>query len=63
MDKLKLAHDYFMKHAGGSKCYLGMEVKVAWEYADAMQAEADSRVNKERPDVLQERQDSLRKRP
>ena len=47
MDKLKLAHDWYMKHAGGSKHHLDMEVEMAWKYADEMQAEVDSREKQE----------------
>ena len=53
MDKLTMAHEYFMKH-GRSNSWMSYDVKEAWKYADAMQAEADGRVNKQRPDVLQE---------
>ena len=55
MDKLKLAHEFAMQliKAGATNKTADI-IKFGWEYADAMQAEADSRVNKERPDVLQE---------
>ena len=53
MDKLKMAHEYALEMAKQ-----GIPLKsckeLGWKYADAMQAEADSRVNKERPSVLQE---------
>ena len=44
--KLEMAHDWMMKHDDGS---MSVEVVVfkAWQYADAMQAEADKRGNKE----------------
>ena len=40
--KLEMAHDWMMKHDDGS---MSVEVVVfkAWQYADAMQAEADKR--------------------
>ena len=49
--KLEMAHDWMMKHDDGS---MSVEVVVfkAWQYADAMQAEADKRECKERTDVL-----------
>ena len=53
MDKLTMAHEYALEMAKQ-----GIPLKsckeLGWKYADAMQAEADSRVNKERPSVLQE---------
>ena len=54
MDKLKLAHDYAMKHLAG-KFYTESEqwrVAQAWEYADMMLAEQEKRTDKTRPDVL-----------
>lgn len=42
MDKLKLAHDWYMKHSE-SVSFMYTEVDQAWQYADAMQAEADKR--------------------
>ena len=51
MDKLQMAHEYFMKH-GRDGSWMEFDVASAWQYADAMQAEADKRVNKERPKVL-----------
>lgn len=41
--KLDMAHDWYLKHAGGARGHMGLEVTVAWEYADKMQAEADKR--------------------
>lgn len=49
MDKLKLAHDWFISSINNGK---HVTIEQAWCYADAMQAEADGRINKERPDVL-----------
>lgn len=49
MDKLKMAHDWYLKQL---EVHENASVHGAWQYADAMQAEADKRVNKERPDVL-----------
>ena len=44
--KLEMAHDWMMKHDDGS---MSVEVIVfkAWQYADAMQAEADKREKEE----------------
>ena len=44
--KLEMAHDWMMKHDDGS---MSAEVIVfkAWQYADAMQAEADKRDKEE----------------
>lgn len=50
MDKLTMAHDWAMKH--GSPDNFKLTVDEAWEYADAMQAEANKRINTDRPDVL-----------
>ena len=51
MDKLKMAHDYALEMAKQ-----GIPLKsckeLGWKYADAMQAEAEKRVNKERPEAL-----------
>ena len=51
MDKLKLAHEYALEMAKQ-----GIPLKsckeLGWKYADAMQAEAEKRVNKERPEAL-----------
>lgn len=43
--KLEMAHDWMMKHDDGS---MSVEVVVfkAWQYADAMQAEADKHEQK-----------------
>ena len=46
--KLEMAHEYAMKHGDaetvGSRQNM---VKYAWDYADAMQAEADKREKEE----------------
>lgn len=49
--KLEMAHDWMMSHDDGS---MSIEVVVfkAWQYADAMQAEADKRKSSEFPNVL-----------
>lgn len=51
MDNLKLAHEYALEMAKQ-----GIPLKsckeLGWKYADAMQAEAEKRVNKERPEAL-----------
>lgn len=44
MDKLAMAHDWYMKHADGANTHMDLEIGLAWKYADAMQAEADKRV-------------------
>ena len=54
MDKLTMAHDYLrdiIKASGGNIDVVEMP-EAAWKYADAMQAEAEERVNKDRPGVL-----------
>lgn len=55
MDKLKLAHEMALA-IQSMKLIHDMELvfEMAWKYADAMQAEADKRECKERPDVLKE---------
>ena len=45
MNKLEMAHEYFMKH-GRNNSWMESDVIDAWKYADAMQAEADKRVVK-----------------
>ena len=54
--KLKMAHDWMMKHDDGS---MSVEVVVfkAWQYADAMQAEAEKRKPSGLPKSLRERHD------
>lgn len=42
MDKLQMAHDWYMKHGRESR-HTTVDVADAWGYADAMQAEADKR--------------------
>lgn len=53
MDKLKLAHDWAMKSflTNGFKDEAERAIH-AWKYADAMQAEAEERECKERPEAL-----------
>lgn len=52
LDKAKMAHDWAMKHGKADTIYSREEtVRLAWEYADAMQAKEDSRVV-ELPDVF-----------
>ena len=50
MDKLTLAHDYFMKHGDQNTPILSVE--LAWDYADLMYAEQEKRTDKTRPAVL-----------
>ena len=54
MDKLKLAHDWAMKIIEGNIRAADASdlVERAWQYADAMQAEADKREDKTRPKAL-----------
>lgn len=54
MDKLTMAHEYAMQHLknSGGKITMHSLCSFAWQYADAMQAEADKRKDKTRPDVL-----------
>lgn len=44
--KLEMAHEWYMKYSE-SPSFMNTEVEMAWQYADAMQAEADKRENKE----------------
>lgn len=54
MNKLKLAHDYFMKH--GNSTYLETDIAEAWEYADRMIEQEHLREDKTRPEVLLDRE-------
>lgn len=47
--KLEMAHEWYLKHL---EVHESASVHGAWQYADAMQAEADKRECKERTDVL-----------
>ena len=49
--KLEMAHDYAMAQMVKDELHTDL-AKRAWDYADAMQAEADKRECKERTDVL-----------
>lgn len=40
--KLEMAHKWYMKYSE-SPSFMNTEVEMAWQYADAMQAEADKR--------------------
>ena len=51
MNKLQMAHEYFMKH-GRNNSWMESDVIDAWKYADAMQAEADKREPSGFPNVL-----------
>ena len=52
LDKAKMAHDWVMKYGKVDSNYNRENtVQLAWDYADAMQAEADKRVVK-LPDVF-----------
>ena len=50
LDKAKMAHDWYMKHSE-SPSFMDTEIRMAWGYADAMQAEEDKRAVK-LPDVF-----------
>lgn len=53
MDRLKIAHDYAMKHIQeGWDINYDILVVDAWQYADAMQAEADKREPSGLPEAL-----------
>ena len=52
LDKAKMAHDWAMKYGKVDSNYNRENtVQLAWDYADAMQAEADKRVVK-LPDIF-----------
>ena len=56
--KLEMAHDYAMKHIQeGWDINYDVLVVDAWQYADAMQAEADKRKPSGLPESLRERHD------
>ena len=61
MNKLEMAHDWAMKH-GVSVTIADRKnmVKYAWEYADAMQAEADLRAKQEVEKQSAELRESLK---
>lgn len=44
--KLEMAHEWYMKYSE-SPSFMNTEVEMAWQYADAMQAEADKRGEEE----------------
>ena len=50
--KLEMAHEWYLKHSE-SPSFMYTEVEQAWQYADAMQAEADKR-EKEEQDKLKQ---------
>ncbi len=53
MDKLKLAHEFAMKIIGiGATNKTAEIIRLGWEYADAMQAEADKREPSGLPESL-----------
>ena len=56
MDKLTMAHEYAMKHLENSEGKITMHslCLFAWQYADAMQAEADKRKEKGVPEAILE---------
>ena len=55
MNKMQIAHEYAMKHIQeGWDINYDVLVVEAWQYADAMQAEAEEREDKTRPEVLYE---------
>lgn len=53
MDKLKLAHEFAMKIIGiGATNKTAEIIRLGWEYADAMQAEAEKRKPSGLPEAL-----------
>lgn len=53
MDKLKLAHEYaLVRLTCNNPKTMDEIIHLSWYYADAMQAEADKRVSKGRPEAL-----------
>ena len=54
MNKLKIAHDYFMKH--GSPENFSTDIAEAWEYADRMIEQEQRREDKTRPEVLRDKE-------
>lgn len=53
LDKLTMAHEWYMKNSNGGS-FIIHDVKSAWQYADAMQAEADKRKSKPELPSLQQ---------
>ena len=57
MNKLQMAHDYFMKHVNSNQ-YGSVDgdelIGWSWQYADAMFAEFEKRQDKSRPAVLED---------
>ena len=53
MNKLELAHQWYMKHSE-SALFMDLEVEKAWEYADLMLAEDEKRKDKSLPEVLKD---------
>lgn len=51
MDKFQVAHEWYMKHSE-SPSFMHTEIEQAWQYADAMQDEADKRKENGFPEVL-----------
>lgn len=52
---LELAHEWYMKHSE-SPSFMNTEVEMAWQYADAMQAEADKREKEKQEKLKQDQQ-------
>lgn len=50
MDKMTLAHDWYMKNCSGGKSHVSLEVEWAWQYADEMQKQFKKR-KEIQPDV------------
>ena len=49
--KLEMAHEWYMKYSE-SPSFMNTEVEMAWQYADAMQAEADKREDKKQAERI-----------
>ena len=62
MDKLTMAHEYAMQAIDtGYVCETDTLVTEAWQYADAMQAEADKRTKSEKDEFYANLADPMRK--
>lgn len=50
--KLDLAHEWYMKHAGGADSHMSLEINLCWKYADAMYEQLEKRDSKGTPEVI-----------
>lgn len=58
--KLEMAHEWYMKHSE-SPSFMYTEVEQAWQYADAMQAEADKREKQNKDEFYANLADPMKK--